>query len=96
VDTFFLLALEKSTGADQTARNAALLARTCGPVFPTDWSRKPPGPESLAEDPQTGIGEGTFHEVVHFPTGKVTCSASQLWTAVGFANVCMRAGLVEY
>ncbi|MFW5839561.1 MAG: MGH1-like glycoside hydrolase domain-containing protein [Planctomycetota bacterium] len=38
---------------------------------------------------------GTFHEVVDYRTGQVRGSGSQLWSAAGFVNVCLRAGLVE-
>lgn len=92
VDTFFLQALEIAEETDYTDLNAALLGRTCGPVYETDWSRLPP--DTIAETPSDSEGTGTFHEVVHFPTGRVTCSARQLWTAASFINVCLRAGLV--
>jgi hypothetical protein len=92
VDTLLIKSLETAYGVDRTDLNAALLGRTCGPVYPTDWTKLPP--DGIAEEPAELEDSGTFHEVVHFPTKRVTCSGRQLWTAASFVGTCLRAGLV--
>lgn len=45
---------------------------------------------------RTCVKTGSFHEVVNWTTKEPYGSGSQLWSAAGFINVCLRAGLVEY
>lgn len=52
-------------------------------------------PYAAAIAARTCRPDGTFHEVVRLPDGDVRCSASQLWSAAGFINTCIRAHLVE-
>jgi hypothetical protein len=44
---------------------------------------------------RTTAPDGTFHELVDMRTGTVCGSSRQLWTAAGYINVCLRAGLVD-
>jgi GH15 family glucan-1,4-alpha-glucosidase len=39
--------------------------------------------------------DGSFHELVDMRDGSIGGSGKQLWSAAGFVNVCLRAGLVE-
>jgi hypothetical protein len=39
--------------------------------------------------------DGTFHEVVNYPTKMIGGSGSQLWSAASFIDVCGRAGLLN-
>jgi len=52
-------------------------------------------PYAAAIAARTCRPDGTFHEVVRLPDGDVRCSASQLWSAAGFINTCLRAGWVD-
>jgi len=44
---------------------------------------------------RTCVGTGSFHEVTNWTTCEPYGSGSQLWSAAGFINTCMRAGIVE-
>ncbi len=52
-------------------------------------------PYAAAIAARTCRPDGTFHEVVRLPDGDVRCSSSQLWSAAGFINTCLRAGWVD-
>lgn len=81
-DTFFLIAKEKADKKDYTGFNAALLGRTLGTKLVPN------------KDSDWG-GFGSFHEKVPLPSGIISGSGAQLWTAASFLNVCLRANLVE-
>jgi len=82
-DTFFFMAKEIADGKDYTGYNAAVLARTMG----TKLSSK--------IEAEWG-GFGSFHEKVPLPSGLISGSGAQLWTAASFLNVCLRANLVDF
>lgn len=81
-DTFFLIAKEMAEKKDYTDYNAALLARSLGTKLNPN------------KDPEWG-GFGSFHEKIQLPSGLVSGSGAQLWSAAAFINVCVRAKLVE-
>lgn len=82
-DTFFLIAKEIADKKDYTAYNAALLGRTLGTKLASN------------KDADWG-GFGSFHEKVPLPSGLISGSGAQLWTAASFMNVCLRANLVNF
>ena len=45
---------------------------------------------------RTCVDTGSFHEVTNWTTREPYGSGSQLWSAAGFINTCMRADLVEF
>jgi len=82
-DTFFLIAKEIAFKKDFSGYNAALLARSLGTKLAPN------------KDPEWG-GFGSFHEKVTLPSGLISGSGAQLWTAASFLNICLRAELVEF